>query len=168
MNKKELNAYLKRSDVSIEGNVATWTITESGNIQGTYHGVFKFKCFLTPTEKLAAGREYRELLGPNGALAFKHEDDLAFMLAQLKYRILSAPPFWSSSIGVNGLSGDVPDENILSAILEAAMAAEYKYFAQLVNRKEAMVKKAKQSAEKVLAQKEGEMTIEEAKEAEGE
>jgi len=109
MTKAELKQYLKRSDIVIDGNVATWNIAVEGDISGTYHGVFKFKCFLTPTEKLAAGRDYRELLGTNAALAFKREDDLALTFAQLKYRILAAPPFWSSAIGVNGQTGDIPD-----------------------------------------------------------
>jgi len=160
MTKKELNSYLKRSDIVIEGNIATWSLSMSGDINGTYHGTFKFKCFLTPTEKLAAGRLYRELLGANAALAFKEEDNLAFYIAQLKYRVVSAPPFWTSAIGVNGEAGDLPDTNVLNAISEAAMTAELKYIATLQNKKENMIKKAKESAEKMLAQKEGELSLE--------
>lgn len=161
MTKKELNAYLKRGDIVVEGNVATWSLALSGDIQGTYAGVFKFKCYLTPSEQLAAGRDYRELLGVNAALAFTKEDNLAYTLAQLKYRVLVAPPFWNSSIGVNGLTGDIPDENVLDAIFEAAMASQLKYLAILQNKKDEMVKKAKASAEKLLSQKEGEMAAEE-------
>jgi len=43
----------------------------------------------------------------------------------------------------------------LDIIFEAAMAAELKYFAQLQNKKELTLKKSKESAEKLLAQKEG-------------
>jgi hypothetical protein len=152
MNKKELNAYLKRTDITLDGNMATWSIAADGDINGTYHGLFRFKCFLTPTEKLAAGREYRELLGENAALAFKNEDNLAFTLAQLKYRIISAPPFWNSAQGINGQLGDIPDENVLDKILEAAMAAELKYFASLKKKKEEMIQKSKAAAEKLLAE----------------
>ncbi len=155
MTKAELKQYLKRNDIVIDGNVATWSIALDGQISGTYHGVFKFKCFLTPSEKLASSRMYRELLGPNAALAFKHEDDLALTFAQLKYRIIAAPPFWNSAIGIMGEVGNIPDENVLNSIFDAAMASELKYFAQLQDKKEKELEKAKKSAEKLLAQKEG-------------
>lgn len=145
----------------IDGNIATWSIVALGDVNGTYHGIFKFKCFLTPTERLAAGRDYRDLLGPNGALAFKREENLALTLAELKYRIVSAPPFWTSAVGINGQQGDIPDEVVLDKILEAAMASEIKYFAVLKEKKEAMIKKSKESAEKLLSQKEGEIAAEE-------
>lgn len=161
MNKKELDAYLKRTDISIEGNVATWNMSSKGVVQGTYIGSFRFKCYLTPTEKLAAGREYRELLGSNASLAFKNEDNLAFSLSQLKYRILSAPPFWSSAVGINGLAGDLPDENIIDEVLEAAVAAELKFTAELQKKKEEAIKKTKEAAEKILDQKQGKAEVDE-------
>lgn len=161
MTKKELKAYLKRGDISIEGNVATWSIAMNGSVNGTYHGVFKFKCFLTPTEQLAAGRDYRELLGPNAALAFAKEDNLAYTLAQLKHRVLAGPPFWTSSIGVDGYVGDIADENVLDAILEAAMASQLKYLALLQDKKEEMLKQSKASAERALAIKDGDLPEEE-------
>lgn len=149
MKKKELNEYLKRKDIVIENNYATWNISALGEVQGTYIGAFKFKCFLTPTEKLAAGRDYRDLLGTNLTLALKHEDNIAFSLSQLKYRIVSSPPFWSSAIGINGLMGDLPDENVIDIVLEAALAAEFKYLAQIRNKKEDAIGKAKKAAEKI-------------------
>ena len=164
MDKKEQKMYLKRSDIVIEGNVATWSISMKGDIQGTYHGVFKFKCYLSPTEQLAAGRDYRELLGPNASLAFAKEDNLAYTLAQLKHCVISAPPFFTSAVGVNGYIGDIVDENVLDAIFEAAMASRLKYIAMLENKKEEMLKKAKASAEKLLAKKEGELAAEESDE----
>lgn len=165
MKKKELDAYLKRTDVIIEGNTATWQIQSTGSVQGTYTGTFRFKCYLTPTEKLAAGRDYRELLGVNASLAFKNEDNLAFSLAQLKYRILSSPPFWSSAVGINGLAGDIPDENIIDLVLDAAVAAELKFTAQLQLKKEEAIKKAKEAAEKILDQKQGKEALDEDEEA---
>ena len=161
MTKKEINAYLKRSDLAIEGNVATWTLGMEGSILGTYAGIFKFKCYLTPSEQLAAGRLYRELLGPNAALAFSAEDNAAYMLSQLKYRVVSAPPFWHSSVGVDGIAGDVPDQAVLEAILEAAVASQFKYMALLQQRKYEMLKKAKAAAEKALAKKDGDAPEEE-------
>jgi hypothetical protein len=161
MKAKELKQYLKRSDIQIEGNVATWQCMLQGAVQGTYSGLFKFKCFLSPTEKLASGRLYRELLGPNAALAFKNEDNLAFSLAQLKYRVLDSPPFWSSAIGVNGIEGDIPDENVIDTILDASVAAELKYMAQLEERKKEAITRAKKVAERLLTQKVGDGSDEE-------
>lgn len=149
MKKKELQDFLKRKDIVIENNVATWNISATGEIQGLYTGTFKFKCYLTPVEKLYSGRDYRELLGPNPTLVLKHEDNIAFSLSQLKYRVLSAPPFWTSAVGINGIAGDLPDENIIDVVLEAALASEFKFLAILRNRKSEVVEKAKKAAEKI-------------------
>lgn len=150
MKKKDVSAYLKRNDIAIENNVASWDIAVNGDINGLYSGQFKFKCYLTPIERLAAGRFYREILGSQGMLATKHEDNLAFSISQLKYRVISAPPFWSSAIGLDGTFGDLPDENVLDAILEAAISAEFKFKAQLEEKKKDVVEKAKKAAEKML------------------
>lgn len=156
MDKKDLENYLNRKDLVIENNLCRWDISCNGDVNGLYTGTFVFKCFLTPSEKLAAGRDYRELLGENAVLALKHEDNLAFVLSQLKYRIISAPPFWSSSIGLNGFQGDLPDEKVLDIIFEAALSAEFKYLALLQEKKEKALEKAKKVAENVAENKEKE------------
>ena len=144
--------YLKRTDIVIEGNTATWDIRLDGDINGTYVGTFRFKCFLSPTQKLAASREYRQLLGENPTLILKHEDNLAFALSQLKYRVISAPPFWTSTAQLSGMAGDIPDENIIDAVLDAAIDAELKYVAHLQKKKTESIEKAKKAAERMLAQ----------------
>lgn len=156
MTKKELQTYLKRKDIVIENNTARWDISTNGDINGLYTGQFMFKCFLTPTEKLAAGREYREFLGSNATLALKHEDNLAFILAQLKYRVISAPPFWLSAMGINGIAGDLPDEKVLDVIFEASLSAEFKYLAVLQEKKELAIEKAKKAAESIVEDKDEE------------
>lgn len=153
MKRKELDGYLKREDISIEGNIAIWSIKAHGKINGTYLGTFKFKCYLTPSEQLAAGREYRNLLGQNATLAFKKEDNLAFTLSQLKYRVVSAPPFWNTAVSIDGLAGDIPDDDVLDVILEAAIASELKFSALLEKKKLDAVKKTKEAAENILEQK---------------
>ena len=140
----------ERTDIIIEGNTATWDMHLDGDINGTYTGTFRFKCFLNPTQKLAASREYRQLLGENPTLALKHEDDLAFCLSQLKYRVISAPPFWTATASLSGYSGDVPDENVISAVLDAAIGAELKYMAQIKKKKTDAIEKAKKAAERML------------------
>lgn len=150
MKKKEFNSYLKRKDIVIDGSTATWELAANGDILGLYSGQFKFKCYLTPTEKLAAGRLYRMLLGDHPTTALNHEDNMSFTLAQLKYRVVSGPPFWNSAIGLDGLVGDIPDEKILDIIFEAAVASELKYLATLQQKKADLIEKAKKSAEKIL------------------
>lgn len=145
-----------RTDIVIEGSTATWEIRIDGDINGTYTGLFRFRCYLTPTQRLAASREYRELLGDNPTLALKHEDDLAFSLSQLKHRVISAPPFWSSTLQTSGMPGDLPDENVIDAVLNAAIDAELKYRNQLKNRKSDAIEKAKKAAEKILNQQDEE------------
>jgi len=142
MKKKDKSKYLAMTDISIEGNVATWNLNAIGLVNGTYLGTFKFKCFLTPSERLAAGRLYRELLGPNAALASIVEDNLSFTLSQLRFRIIEAPNFWTNAVGLNGLM-----------VLEAAVNAELKYVAQLEEKKEEAIKKAKKTAEALLNEK---------------
>jgi hypothetical protein len=146
MAKKEVG----RSDIIIEGNTARWDIKLDGDINGTYLGTFRFKCYLLPSEKLAAGREYRELLGANPTMANKHEDNLAFSLAQLKYRILSAPPFWTSTLQQTAISGDLPDENVIDAVLRAAVEAELKYAAQAKSKRTDAIERAKKAAERLI------------------
>jgi hypothetical protein len=142
----------ERPDILIDGNTATWELKLQGEIQGTYIGVFKFRCFLTPTQQLSAGREYRELLGTNPTSASEHESLLAYSLSQLKYRIIEAPPFWTSSLASSSFSGDLPDENVISAVLDAAINAEIKYKKQMKSRKLEAIDKAKKAAEKMLKQ----------------
>lgn len=146
MDDSKLQEYLNRNDILIEGNTATWEVRLDGDIQGTYTGSFKFRCYLTPTQRLAASREHRELLGEHPTFATTHDDNLAFSLSQLKYRVISAPPFWGSS----GISGDIPDSNVIDAVLEAAIAAELKYKAQLKQKKNDAIERAKRAAESLL------------------
>lgn len=138
-----------RPDIRIENNVATWEINAVGDILGLYTGTFRFRCFLTPLMQISAGKEERELMGPNLALANEHERFLAYSLTQLKYRIISAPPFWSSANTFGGLAGDVPDESVINLVLSAAIDAEVKYKAEIKERKEEAVKRARKAAEAI-------------------
>lgn len=137
-----------RTDIIIEGTTASWAINMEGDVSGTYTGTFRFRCYLNPTQKIAANREMRSLLGEFPMLVPEHESFLAYALSQLKYRILSSPPFWTS--GENGYAGDIPDTNVLSAILDAAIDAEVKYMGQLQARKLEALEKAKKAAEAFL------------------
>lgn len=155
MDDKKIQEYLARKDILIDGTIATWEMPPTeGEIQGMYTGTFKFRCFLTPTQRLAAGREHRELLGNHPTLATEHDDNLAFSLSQLKYRVISAPPFWTSTLQMNGVAGDLPDEKIIDDVLEAAISAELKYKAQLKQKKVEALERARKAAEKMLKRRE--------------
>lgn len=140
---------LKRSDILIEGSNATWQMRMEGLINGTYTGGFRFRCYLSPTQQIAANREYREILGVNPSFASEHESFLAYALTQLKYRIISAPPFWASQ-NPSALAGDIADENIISAVLDAALTAELKYKASIKSKKDTAIERAKTSTQNLM------------------
>lgn len=159
---------LGRSDLIIEGSTATWDMRLDGDIHGTYVGAFRFKCYLSPIEQISADRERRELLGPQPFAAPEHESFLAYALTQLKYRIVSAPPFWASANPAS-LSGDIADENVIAAVLDAALGSEMKYKSQLKKKKLDAVARAKAATEKLMNNTEAESDEEnEEEEDEGE
>lgn len=145
---------MDKNEVIIQGNIATWDIRKEGSINGTYTGTFTFRCYLTPSQKIAANREYRELLGPQMTMTPEHESFLAYALTQLKYRVITAPPFWNTESKLGVSQGDLPDEEVIAEILEAAFAAELKYKEQIKQRKEEALQKAKEAAEKHLKSRE--------------
>jgi hypothetical protein len=148
LTEQELEA-IKRSDIIIEGNTATWSMRVEGLVNGTYAGSFRFKCYLSPTQQIAANREYRELLGANPSFASEHESFLAYALTQLKYRIVTSPPFWASQ-NPAALAGDIADENVLSAVLDAAVVSELKYKAILKQKKDGAIERAKTSTKALM------------------
>jgi len=141
---------LERADLIIEGNTATWNMRLEGDINGVYAGAFRFKCYLSPLQQIAANREYREILGPNPTFASEHESFLAYALTQLKYRVISSPPFWDSQSPAT-LAGDIADENIISAVLDAALGSEIKYKSQMKKKKLDAIARAKAATEKAMA-----------------
>lgn len=140
-----------RSDIVLEGTTAVWDMRIEGEFSGTYAGTFRFRTFLTPTQKIAANREFREVLGVHPLAADQHESALAFALTQLKYRIISAPPFWMSTLDTASLAGDIPDENVINEVLNASFDAESKYRTHLAEKKLSAIDRAKRAAEKIIA-----------------
>jgi hypothetical protein len=156
----------KSDDIQIVGSVATWELRAEGSVSGTYTGTFRFRCYLTPLQKITAGREQRELLGESRAWIetpdFEHESFLAYALTQLKQRVISAPPFWSSA-GVNkSHEGDLPDEDIVERVLDAAIRSELKFKADLKKRKEDALSRANEGAKAVEEQQKRDSAPEEA------
>lgn len=149
-----------KSDLILKGDRAVWTMKMEGNVLGTYIGTFVFRCFLTPLQRVAAGREQRELLGKYGENAPELESFLAFALTQLKHRIVEAPPFWSKSLTEDGYEGNLPDENVISTVLDAAVEAELQYKEHLKTKREVALKKAKEVAEKIKIDQESQLVKE--------
>lgn len=144
-------------DLILNGGVSTWELRMEGNISGTYSGIFKFRCYLTPLQRIAAGKEQRTLLGESRAWVdtpdYEHEAWLAYLITQLKYRIISAPPFWATA-GVNKThEGDIPDENVLEKILDAAVRSELKYRTQLKKSKEGAINRANEGIKAIEEEK---------------
>lgn len=141
----------ERPDIKIEGDVATWEMSAVGNIKGTYFGTFRFRCYLDPMQQIAAGREERQLIGENFSFAPDHEKFLAYALTQLKYRVISSPPFWAST-NPGGMPGNLPDGEIVSLVLGAAIDAEVKYKAEIKKRKEDAIERAKKASDAIVTQ----------------
>lgn len=137
----------QRTDIQILDNVATYSLSFNGAIQGLYMGQFKFRCYLSPMQNLSASREYRDLLGANTELATENDRFLAFALAQLKYRILEAPPFWNTVDG----AGEIPDYDVITMVMEAAMDSEVMFRDKKKEEKERAIAQSKAAAEKILA-----------------
>jgi hypothetical protein len=131
----------QNTDIILNGdNTSSWTFREEGELLGTYSGQFIFKCFLTPTEVLSAGRLYRELLGSDSGSATDTEKFLSFALSQLQKRIVKAPPFWTSALD---LAGNIPDMDVLSLILDKAISSETLYRAFLKKRRDEALSQSK-------------------------
>lgn len=128
--------------LDMNDGTATFKIDEVGTSHGeTFRGVFKVKCILSPLEFVDADALYRDLLGKtNPTLASEWTGRIAFHLAQLKYRVVKAPNFWTPENNERGLGGSEIDDNILSKVFDLAFAAEVQY-------REAIKKKFDKSSE---------------------
>lgn len=116
---------MKNNEITLEGSIATWKMPlTQGSLGGSYTGTFTFKTFLDPLTQLQAGRELRELIGSLGNQASEVEWSLAYALTQLKHRVLTSPPFWTSTQQSSGISGNVGDLNIIELVIAAAMLSE--------------------------------------------
>ena len=122
---------------------ALFSINEVGAIQGDYRGVFHLRCYLNPLDSLAAGREFRNLLGQYGDSAGEGDRYTAFCASQLGHRVIKGPPWWTA----NNQAGNIPDLNVLSTILDRALTAEAYYKQHLVKRKEEALEKAQKAAQ---------------------
>ena len=142
---------MDNTDIKINGNIATWVmpLTE-GEYLGSYKGAFEFFCYLSPTQQLEAGREFRAFVGSQGASASETELNLAYALSQLKFRIKSAPPFWNATKQDSSYAGDIPDLNIIMLVLKAADRAEELFKEILFEERQALLERSLKAAEEIL------------------
>ena len=139
------------NDIIIIGSTAKWNLPPTqGELMGTYTGPFEFKTFLTPTQMLEAGREYRSLLGAFPEYASDKEKELAFALVQLRYRIIKAPPFWTSTLSESGYAGNVPDTNIIMTVYVKAIVAESMFQEKINKESETLLERTIKSAEALV------------------
>ena len=137
------NNKLEKSDIILNPDgTANFDLNADGEVLGTCRGLFTFKTFLTPLEQLGASKDYRNLIGPNPELSTDQDRFLAFCLAQLRYRVIKAPPFWKTG---EAFDGNV-DKNIISIILDRAIEAESLYKAHLKEKRD----KALENVQQVL------------------
>lgn len=142
------------NDIILEGNVAIWRMQPvQGDLGGTYTGTFKFRTFLDPLRQLQAGKEFREYLGAQASQAPDSEANLAFALTQLKFRVISAPPFWTSTLQDSGISGNVGDLNVIALVLDSAIRAETLYKEKIAKERDEALERSIQAAEALLQKK---------------
>lgn len=136
------------SDITLhEDGTASFVLNADGEYSGTCRGLFKFKCFLTPLEQLGASRDYISLVGQHPELLSEGEKWIAWCIAQLKYRIIKAPPFWKTG---EAFDGNV-DSNILMTVADHAIESQMLYKRRLDERKQKALETA---AEALKAQQE--------------
>lgn len=95
-----------------------------------YEGSFTVRAVLDSGRELAAGRAYRQLLGPNPQHATDRESNLAFALSQLQLRVIKAPLWWEAPPGQD-VRGAILDDNILLKVLDMAIMADEQYRKQI-------------------------------------
>jgi hypothetical protein len=145
---------MDNNEITITGNVAKWTLPPTqGEMLGTYTGHFEFKTYLTPTQMLEAGREYRSLLGNLPEYASEKEKNISFALVELKYRVIKAPPFWTATLQESGYAGNIPDLNIIVMVLEKAMVAESMFQEKLQKERDSLLDRTIKSAEQLAEKK---------------
>jgi hypothetical protein len=146
---------VEESEVMIDAQgIAAWEMDMVAPISGTYQGVFKFKTVLSPIQQVEADRDYRELLGKNAEFVSTYIENIAYALAQLKQRVVSAPPFWFD--GISKFPGSqVKDLEVVEKVLEAAVAAETKYRKMLNEKHKQSIKKLQRAIEEREAEEAG-------------
>jgi len=125
--------------IDMEKEQATFTIDAIGSFdKKRYVAGFVVKAFLNPIDRISADKLRRELLGPNPESAGSEEKTMAFALAQLKYRVIEAGPFWFKGSDIGGAA--LKNDNIIYHVFNLATKAEEEYGKLLSQEAEQMEK----------------------------
>ena len=134
-------------EITLNGSTGTYFLDMVGKIGGRYVGKFIMRCYLTPIERIACDREFRDLIGKIQTGVDPNVEYLAFALTQLKYRIVSYPPFWDNGdTPIPG--GQIADREIIEDLLGAANDAETKYSESLIEKHEQSLKQMSKQLQK--------------------
>lgn len=98
----------------------------------TYMGSFKVKTIMSPMDEINADKLYRQLLGENMLMASDNVKNNAFVLSQLKYRILSyeKAPFWANPENPDVPGAHITDGNVIFEVFNKAVEAQELYIKQ--------------------------------------
>jgi len=138
---------MTEADISIKNHEATFELDVLGEIGGSYKGTFQFRLNLTPMQEIQADKDYRQLLGDNPNDAPTKIKNLAYIITQLKQRVIQAPPFWyHESTQFHG--SHIKDSIVLETVFQAAILAQEKYMTILTEKQLEATKRLKTVLEK--------------------
>ncbi len=118
------------------------------NVEGqdtgeSYKGDFKFKCLLSPLDRINIDKQYRSLLGTNLHDVGIEAANLANVLSELLFRITEAASFWNSK--ENFIPGDhIKDRNVLLKVYEEALSCELEFKQEIKDKAEESKKDIKE------------------------
>ena len=92
----------------------------------TYMGDFKFKCLLSPLDRINIDRQYRSMIGVNSHEAGIEAANLSNILSELLFRVSSYPPFWKADEN-HILGSHIVDRNVLLKVYEEALSCELEF-----------------------------------------
>lgn len=92
------------------------------------NGKFKVKTLLSRRDRFLADEARRRILGFNPDAALLTLQEEAYVLGQLKVRVIEGPKWWNDSSG----GEDLEDGNVIAKVYEEALAAETERRSKLV------------------------------------
>ncbi len=128
--------------MAVESNESSFEVRVDGEVTGEiWTGTFMAKKRLSHRDQLKKDLVRRELLGGAVGPATERANSTAMILSELAVRITKAPKWWTAM----GDGLDFQDDNVISAVYDAAMAVER-------DAAEAHKKKAEKAIEEMRAE----------------
>jgi len=112
----------------------TFTVNVVGDTTGQeYVGMFKVKPILRTDEQIARDAVMRDILGPNPQDASPRAKSQAFILAEIRIRVIEAPAFWSGARDGAALY----DENVMGKVYDQIQDVEKTWRAEVKKKADA-------------------------------